>query len=263
MSSPDSSLVWIQFMAFHLQVCQYDQARAVAKRAVDRINFREEGERLNVFLAWLNLENSFGTQESLDQVLRDALQRNDEFKVYTQMADIYTKSGKIDEAEKIFKVIVKKFSKVKEVWIRFGLFYYKNTKLEDGRFVFKRCLQNLDAKDAVDTSAKFAQIEFRYGDPERGKTMYEKLVLSHPRRTDLWSSYADQLTRSGDFNAARALYTRISTLGLQAKKMKALFGKWLDFEKVHGTEEQQGEVRRAALQYLNAKEATKQEPVEA
>ena len=35
--------------------------------------------------------------------------------------------------------------------------------------------------------------------------------------------------------------------------MKSLFGRWLEFEKVHGTEEQQGEVRRSALQYLNAK----------
>ena len=45
--------------------------------------------------------------------------------------------------------------------------------------------------------------------------MYEKLVTSHPKRVDLWTSYADQLTRIGDTSAARALYTRISTLGLQ------------------------------------------------
>ena len=45
--------------------------------------------------------------------------------------------------------------------------------------------------------------------------MYEKLVTSHPKRVDLWTSYADQLTRIGDISAARALYTRISTLGLQ------------------------------------------------
>merc|ERR1712241_462362 len=45
-ASPSSSLVWIQYMAFHLQTCQYDQARAVAARAVERINFREETERL-------------------------------------------------------------------------------------------------------------------------------------------------------------------------------------------------------------------------
>ena len=34
------------------------------------INFREENERLNVFLAWLNLENSFGTEETLGGAAR-------------------------------------------------------------------------------------------------------------------------------------------------------------------------------------------------
>ena len=48
-----------------------------------------------------------------------------------------------------------------------------------------------------------------------GKTMYEKLVVSHPKRIDLWSSYADQLVRVGDIAAARVLYNRIATLGLQ------------------------------------------------
>ena len=48
-----------------------------------------------------------------------------------------------------------------------------------------------------------------------GKTMYEKLVVNHPKRIDLWSSYADQLVRVGDIAAARVLYNRIATLGLQ------------------------------------------------
>ena len=34
------------------------------------------------------------------------------------MADIYSKSGKMEEAEKMFKILVKKFCRVKEVWIR-------------------------------------------------------------------------------------------------------------------------------------------------
>ena len=37
--------------------------------------------------------------------------------------------------------------------------------------------------------------------------------------------------------------------------MKTLFGKWLKFEKVHGTEAQQAEVRQSALDYLNKKDA--------
>lgn len=40
LSSPDSSLLWLQFMAFHLQATQIEQARAVAERALKTISFR-------------------------------------------------------------------------------------------------------------------------------------------------------------------------------------------------------------------------------
>jgi len=252
-SSPDSSLVWIQYMAHFLQSCQYDQAREIAKTAINRINFREETEILNVYLAWLNLENAFGTSESLEAVLKEAVQRNDEYKIYSQMADIFDTSNKVQESERIFKILTKKFGKVKEVWIRYGLLFFKHARVEDGRNVFTKSLKKLEARDAADISAKFAQLEFKYGDQERGKTMYEKLVSTYPKRNDIWRSYADQLTRIGDIPATRALYTRISTLGLKAKKMKPLFAKWLEFETTYGSEEQQGVVRAAALKYLNTK----------
>ena len=51
------------------------------------------------------------------------MQRNDEYKVYSQMADIFNKSSKFLEAEKIYKTLAKKFCKVKEVWIRFVLIF--------------------------------------------------------------------------------------------------------------------------------------------
>ena len=40
LASPDSSLLWLQYMAFHLQATQIEQARAVAERALKTISFR-------------------------------------------------------------------------------------------------------------------------------------------------------------------------------------------------------------------------------
>ena len=201
----------------------------MAKRALERINFREESERLNVFLAWLNLENTFGTEESLDSVLKEALQCNDQYKVYSQMAAIYGQSGKFKEAEKIYKTMARKFNKEKDVWMKYGIFYFKNNKLNDGRFVLQRSLQSLEKKEHLDITSKFAQIEFRYGDPERGKTMFETILGNYPKRTDLWSVYADQLVKTGDIDAARALYRRIATLGLQVRGNEATLIVTLDW----------------------------------
>jgi len=252
-ASPDSSLVWVQYMACCMQAGELERARAVARRALQRINFRLDEERLNIFLAWLNLENTFGTEEALAAVLKEALQCCDQYKVYTQLAAIYGQSGKASEAEKIFKVMVRKFGKEKEVWVKFAIFYFKSNKLNDGRFLLQRSKQSLEEREHVDIATKFAQIEFRYGDPERGKTLFETILSNFPRRTDLWSVYVDQLVKTGDTDAARALYRRIATLDLQARKMKFLFKKWLDFETAHGTEGGVSEVKNSAQRYLESR----------
>lgn len=59
------------------------------------VGFREEQEKLNVWVALLNLENMYGTTESLKKVFERALQFCEPMPVYQQLADIYTKSEKI------------------------------------------------------------------------------------------------------------------------------------------------------------------------
>lgn len=56
---------------------------------------REEQEKLNVWVALMNLENMYGTEESLKKVFERALQFCEPMPVYQQLADIYTKSEKI------------------------------------------------------------------------------------------------------------------------------------------------------------------------
>ena len=81
LTSPDSSLCWIQYIAFHMERKDYTLARTVVKRALEKINFREEKERFNIYMAWFNLENNFGTEDDTNKVFKEALQCNDEYKV--------------------------------------------------------------------------------------------------------------------------------------------------------------------------------------
>lgn len=55
----------------------------------------------------------------------------------------------------------------------------------------------------VDIISKFAQLEFKGGEPERGKTMFESLLSSYPRRIDLWSVYIDMMIKLGESKAVR------------------------------------------------------------
>ena len=45
---PNSSELWIKYMAFHLSLADIDSARNVANRAFDRIEFRQEGEKVRL-----------------------------------------------------------------------------------------------------------------------------------------------------------------------------------------------------------------------
>ena len=57
---------------------------------------REEQEKLNVWVAYLNLENMYGSHESLIQLFERALKHNEPIKIFQQLIDIYVTSGKID-----------------------------------------------------------------------------------------------------------------------------------------------------------------------
>ena len=58
--------------------------------------FREEQEKLNIFVALMNLENLYGTQESLVKVFDSALQQNEPKKVFFHLINIYDKSNKME-----------------------------------------------------------------------------------------------------------------------------------------------------------------------
>ena len=49
---------------------------------------------MNVWIASLNLECLYGTDETLNNVFNEAVKRNEPKKVYLKMTDIYIKNGK-------------------------------------------------------------------------------------------------------------------------------------------------------------------------
>ena len=63
---------------------------------VENISCREEQEKLNVWVAYLNLENMYGTHESLTEVFERAIKHNDPVKIHQQLITIYIHSGKIE-----------------------------------------------------------------------------------------------------------------------------------------------------------------------
>lgn len=50
-----------------------------------------------------------------------------------------------------------------------------------------------------------AVLEFKYGDAERGKTIFEGIVDSYPKRLDVWGVYIDQVAKENDVQGVRCV----------------------------------------------------------
>ncbi|KAM3913083.1 protein RRP5 homolog [Leptodactylus fuscus] len=252
-TSPNISANWIQYMDFHLQATELEQARAVAERALQTIYFREEQEKLNVWAAMLRMENTFGTEETLQKVFERAVQYNDPLKAFEHLVDIYIKSEKFKEAEELYNAMVKRFRQEKSVWWKYATFLLKQGQTDSTHRLLQRALKCVPEKEHVDLISKFAQLEFRMGDAVRAKALFESTLSSYPKRTDLWSVYIDMMVKHGSQKEVRDIFERVIHLSLAPKRIKFFFKRYLEYEKKHGTEKTVQAVKEKALKYVESK----------
>jgi rRNA biogenesis protein RRP5 len=63
-------------------------------------------------------------------------------------------------------------------------------------------------------------LEYKLGDAERGKTIFEGIVDSHPKRLDLWSVYIDMEAGQKNIQSLRYVFDRVLAQKLSSKKAK-------------------------------------------
>lgn len=127
-------------------------------------------------------------------VFAEAVQRNDAEKMYSHMASIYERTGKVAQADGIHRVVCKKFNSNPVSWIRYGQFKFRQAKSGEARQVLQKSLLSLPKREHISVITKFAIMEFKEGDVERGRTMFENILSNYPKRVDLWSVYLDQVS---------------------------------------------------------------------
>lgn len=137
------------------------------------------------------------------------------------------------------------------------------------RGLLSRALQSLPSHTHVETTSKFAQLEFRSpnGDVERGRTVFEGLLSSFPKRVDLWNVLLDLEIKNGDAEQVRRLFERVlgirdtkKNTGLviedgkkvKPKQARFFFKKWLEFEEKKGDEKTVEETKAKAAEYVKS-----------
>ena len=249
-ANPNSSVIWIRYMAFLLSLAEVEKARAVGERALKTIVFREESEKLNVWMSLLNLENMFGTSDTLFDKFKKACQFNDEKTVHFGFADILIRRGDDNLTLPFFKVFSRKFAQSGKVWVKLAELHLQKGRVDAFKETMERCVLAIPRRKHTKTIVKFILLEFNGGSAERGRTLMEGVLSQNPKRIDLWSVYVDMEIKVGEVQRARAILDRIITLPIKARQMKFVFKKMLEVEKKHGGAEQVEEVKRKAREYV-------------
>jgi rRNA biogenesis protein RRP5 len=266
LGQPNDSGLWIQYMAFQLQLSETQKARDVAQRALRTIHIRETEEKANVWIAWLNLEVEFGDEERVEEVFKQAVQVQDPLEMHEKLASIYIDSGKHDKADQMFERIVgnKTFRASPEVWLNYATFLMNTLKdAPKARGLLSRALQSVPKNEHRLLTAKFAGLEFRSanGDPERGRTIFEGLVTEWPKWASGWDMWVD-LERSRlahledgkekqeQVEKVRKLFERMAGQKMKKRRAKFVFKKWLEFEEKEGEEREVERVKGLAKEWV-------------
>lgn len=152
--------------------------------------------------------------------------------------------------------MIKKFSQSPSVWYNYAHFLHYTLSAPDrARALLPRATQSLPTHNHLNLTIKFAALEFHSpnGSPERGRTMFEGLLSTFPKRLDLWNQLLDLELQQNDVEIIRALFERVvKTKGLKPRGAKAWFKRWSEWEEKNGDKKSQEKVRAKAEEWVRS-----------
>lgn len=171
------------------------------------------------------------------------------------------------EADDLFEKILKKYGfTTPHVWINYAHFLHATSNQPDrARALLKRATQVLgNAGNGSNAThlytallPKFAALEFRSpnGDREQGRTLFESLLATYPKKFDLWNQLLDLETSASatDVAVVRDLFERGSKVkGLKPRQAKAWFRRWAAWEEEKGDAKSRERVSAKAQEWARA-----------
>ncbi|KAI4160530.1 MAG: hypothetical protein LQ342_005637 [Letrouitia transgressa] len=236
LTQPHNSALWLRYMAFQLEVSEPDLAREVAERALLAIPIREQDEKLNIWTGLLNLETIHGNSDTLNAVFTRACQYTDSEEIHARLISILIQSLQAEKAHEVFKQALRKHAQslaLQENYLNFLFTTLASPQL--AREHLPRAMQSLPPNVHLNLTSKAAQLEFTSlrGDPERGRTVFESLLATWPRRLDIWNVWLDleiQHGGEGEEGRIRGMFEGMLKKKLRPRKAKWIFKKWVEWE---------------------------------
>ena len=215
-----------------------------------------------MWVAYLGLENSYAEEpaDAASALLQRALQHTDAKAMYLAAIDLFERtsadSGGSNRSELIdtcARGMRRKFGGSCKVWLRLAQLDISAGK--DPSATLDRATQALPKRKHIKLLSRAALAEFKSGSRERGRAVFEGLLQTHPKRTDLWGVYIDQEIKGGDTQPIRNLFERTIHLNLAPKKMRYFFKRYLEWESALGEQGRTEYVKTRAVEFMSAQAA--------
>lgn len=263
---PNSAENWIKYAAFILENMNYEAAKKIFERAVKTVDMSLLKEKLNIWVAYLNLINQFGEGLEFKEVAERALQVNNKLQIYKHLILIYKKSGKLDICYEVYKIAIKNSPSNIKLWQAYLNFVFANQDTVEGiakpKEILQHALSKLVSKNETKEMLVYnAGLLYEYGKEEEGKTSFEILIKNYPKQGDIILAY---LGKEVHFNSSiatvRSLFHKMIEKQLKPKLLNEVIRNYRKFEEEKGSEADQKKVSAYLTQVMNTK--IKQEQIE-
>ncbi len=113
----------------------------------------------------MNLENLYGSQDSLLKVFETSLQQNEPLEVYKRLVAIYEQSDKTDLAGQLYQTMTRKFGGIQWVWSQYATFLMKLGKQGQARSLLQKALRKIVSKQ----ERQYIRVVAKYETKKKGR----------------------------------------------------------------------------------------------
>ena len=144
----DNSLNWIEYASYILDTLNLPSARQIFERALKIIDIAKTKEKLNIWVAYLNLENIYGDKNSFEKVFERAKEVCDKKLLYKHVIQIYNSSKKYEESLDLYKILIKDYFSDLDIWKNYIEFLFESNTL-DTKEGLNKSMQVLNKKKSI------------------------------------------------------------------------------------------------------------------
>lgn len=267
LSDPNNSMYWVQYAGYILDKVGLQATRKIFERAINTIDITMLKEKLNLWVAYMNLEMNYGSQDTFKSVVERALEINEKKNVYIHLISIYKHSGKFDMAMEVYKILVKNYFSDQTVWKNYIDFLFEVQTLSGDQMTVEgfegfpepkeglnRALQVLAKERHIEMLIYYGQLQYKYNHVEEARNTFESVLKNYPKRSDIWLVFIDKEIKHGNnLDKVRNIFEKCLKIDFKTKFLKTIIKKYLEFERDHGTQKSLEHVKQLTQSIISSR----------